>query len=336
MEKDRITAQIEKNTLSADKNYGFDEEHNHLLPAEYWFQNAQAGLCFFIVFYTQACRWSQCLGCNLPSKLSKNEVSFKEIMKQSDFIFDFLLTDKQKMEIKKVIVSNNGSVLDEETFSTAALLYFVAKMNMHCPNVSVLTLETRTEYVDWHELEVLHRTLNEGYQKTDLEIALGFEAFDEKIRNEIFKKGLSLDVFEKCASLVVKYGFRLKTYFMLKPIPGLSEEEGIEDIKNAIDYLDKLATKLKLKINMHLNPTYVAMGTVLEKEFSLGNYKPPLLESVRKAILHAKGKNITIYVGLNDEGLAVEGGSFIRPGDEKLQETLDIFNQTQDFSLLET
>ncbi|MCK4342848.1 MAG: hypothetical protein KAY37_14115 [Phycisphaerae bacterium] len=39
-------------------------------------------------------------------------------------------------------------------------------------------------------------------------------------------------------------------------------------------------------------------------------------------MLHGKGKSISIFVGLNDEGLAVAGGSFFRPGDEALSNTV--------------
>ena len=71
---------------------------------------------------------------------------------------------------------------------------------------------------------------------------------------------------------------------------------------------------------MHLNPTYVASGTVLAEKFKAGQYSPPKLTDVAKAVLSGrqflKSRRINIFVGLNDEGLAVEGGSFIRPGDE--------------------
>ena len=121
---------------------------------------------------------------------------------------------------------------------------------------------------------------------------------------------------------------------MLKPVPNLSEEQAIIDVVNGINYLDKIVNKFNIDINMHLNPTYVAYGTLLEKEFNKGNYIPPALESVRKAILAAEGKKVSIYIGLYDEGLAVKGGSFIRKGDENLIKKLNQFNTTQDFSII--
>jgi radical SAM enzyme (TIGR01210 family) len=325
---------IGKNTLESGKSYEFTENVNARLPAQYWFQHTPDGLVFFIVFYTQACRWSQCLGCNLPSKMSQSHIPFQDIMTQTDFIFDYLLSAEEMQTIQKIIISNNGSILDEDTFSTTALVYFIAKMNMHCPRVTTLTIETRPEYADMEELEILSRILKEGDVATRLELAIGFEAFDDRIRNDIFRKGMTLKLFEKFAAQISKHGFTLKTYFMVKPVPGMTEEEGIEDICAGIDYLDRIAKKNDIRINMHLNPTYVAYGTPLETAFLEGRYTPPLLDTVRKAMLHAEGKSISLFAGLNDEGLAVPGGTFLREGDQNLVELMEEFNRTQNYGLL--
>ncbi len=325
---------IEKKTRQFGKTYHFDDQHEAGKPAQYWFQNPPEGFTLFIVFYTMACRWSKCLGCNLPSKMSKDHIPFDRIMAQVDYLFHSILTEEQKRDLKKIILSNNGSILDEATFSTTALIYFIANMNLYCPNVSLLCMETRPEYIDWHELEFLSTALKEGHCDTELEIAIGFEAYDDAIRNDHFQKGMPLEIFESMVMKLVTYGFKLKTYFMMKPVPGISEEDGIKDIIDAIDYLNGISEKHSIDINMHLNPTYAAVGTELEKLFLKGEYSPPLLDSVRKAVLHAKDSGISIYVGLDDEGLAAPGGGFIRKGDKKLVKTFEEFNATQDFSLL--
>jgi len=336
MVMDKFADILNKINRESGKYYSFLEDHNPRLPADYWFQHPPEGMTLFLVLYTRACRWSRCLGCSLSAAESQFDVPFNDIMKQVDHVFDFLLSWEQKENLKKIILSNNGSVLDEVTFSTTALLYFVARMNMNCPHISVLTLETRPEYVDMAELEVLHRALQERKIRTNLELAIGFEAFDDKIRNDHFQKGLDIETFESMVKKIARYGFKLKCYFMLKPVPGLSEEQAVADIAKGIEYLDSLSQKYSIEINMHLNPTYVARGTVLETEFKKGNYQPPTLESVQQAALAAEQKRISLYVGLNDEGLAVPGGSFKREGDEELLEKLQHFNHTGDFSLLKS
>jgi len=325
--------QIQYGSKLGEKTYSF-VKHNQNKPTQWWSQESQDGKILFVVFYTQACRWSRCLGCNLPSQSSLKHVNYKSIIAQIEYLFTLPEIKNKGGSFRKLIISNNGSVLDQETFSSTALMYLLCKVNMAFNKLSVLSIETRPEFVDLAELEFLQRALNEGEIQTKLELAIGFEAFDEKIRNEKFRKGLSLEVFEDFIKKVATYPFQVKCYFMQKPIPGISDQEAVQDIWNGIDYLSKISHAYRVNINMHLNPTYVAYGTSLEKEFRSGNYSPPKLIDVARAALHAEGKNISIFIGLFDEGLAVKGGSFLRKGDERLVKQLEHFNKTQDYSIL--
>ncbi len=335
MKPDAINKQIIFGSQKAGKTYTFDEEHDQTLPAQMWFQESDEGLILFIVFYTQACRWSRCLGCNLPSKVSQNHVPYKSLMAQIDKVFADPGVRSRRPSIRKVIVSNNGSVLDEDTFSSTALMYLIAQLNINFPNLAVLSMESRPEYVDLAELEFISRALVEGETPTQLEIAIGFEAFDNRIRNEVFDKGLSLEVFEGLVGKMSPYGYHLKCYFMQKPVPDMSDAEAVADIKNAIDYLGRIANKYDILINMHLNPTYVAAGTAMETAFGEGRYTPPLLEDVAEAVRHAREKSISTFIGLSDEGLAVKGGSFLSQGNAALVEKLELFNRSHDFDIID-
>lgn len=331
---DKIRREILAATNRSRKDYAFDEAHDPRRPALFWFQESVEGLILFAVFYTQACRWSRCRGCNLPSKMSTQHVGFRALMAQVDWLLSHPEVVERALRLRKVIVSNNGSVLDEQTFSSTALIYLIAKLNLHLPHLRVLSLETRIEYVDVAELEFIARALREGETPTCLELAVGFEAFDDRIRNDVFRKGLTLDQFEALCRTLARYGFRLKCYFMQKPVAGMSDEDGVRDIQAAIDYLHQQATAASLAINLHLNPTYVATGTPLEEQFRQGAYTPPRLADVARAALHAEGKSLTVFLGLSDEGLACPGGSFLRSGEEPVLAQLEAFNRTQDFAWL--
>jgi radical SAM enzyme (TIGR01210 family) len=332
---DPIHRQILHANQKAGKTYGFNQSHDPGRIAQMWFQESEVGLVLFVVFYTQACRWSRCLGCNLPSRVSKEHVPFQFLMQQVDNLFADPTVQGRLRDIQKVIISNNGSVLDQDTFSSTALMYLIARLNQHMPQLCMLSMESRPEYVDLAELEFIARALAEGETATGLEIAIGFEAFDDHIRNDIFDKGLTLKAFESLVEKLAAYKFSLKCYFMQKPVPGIGDEDAVEDIGKAIDYLSRVSRHLGAKINMHLNPTYVATGTALESAFHAGNYQPPRLEDVARAALSAKGKDLSIFIGLSDEGLALPGGSFLRPDNQWMIEPLEKFNRTQDFAILE-
>ncbi len=308
---------------------------NTRLPAMHWFQHPPEGLTLFLVLLTKRCQWARCIGCSLPQLGLEQSVGFADLFQQIDYVFQFLLSAEQKAALTKIILSNNGSVFDEQTLSTTALLYFVAQMNLHCPNIQVLSLETRAEHVELNELLVLERAVKEGKTATDLEVAIGFEVFDSRLRNEVFHKGLSLGRFEELAAMVASHGFRLKCYFMLKPVPEMSDEDAIADIHQAIAYLDRIARQQSLPINLHLNPTYVGKGTELAEHFAQGCYQPPTLVDTCRAVLPARDTALSVFVGLYDEGLAVRGGSFLRDAEAHLVEPIERFNQSQDFAILE-
>jgi radical SAM enzyme (TIGR01210 family) len=330
-----VEIQLSKANEQAGKTYDFDEAHDERKPADWWFQQADEGLVLFVVFYTQACRWSLCTGCNLPSICSQHSVGYAALATQIDALLSEPKIAARKSDIAKVIVSNNGSVLDEVTFPSTALMYLLAQLNLQLPAMKVLSMETRVEYVDMAELEFLSRAMKERDEPAVIELAVGFEAFDDHIRNKVFLKGLSLASFEQLLHKVAGPHFRLKCYFMQKPVAGMSDEDALTDVQHGIDYLSEQARTHGVDINMHLNPTYVAKGTALAESFAAGDYAPPRLYDVARAALHAKGKGISVFVGLYDEGLAVEGGSFIRPGDDELIGVLEAFNRSQDFSALE-
>ena len=92
-----VKEQIERGSQAAGKTYQFDEAHDPSRPAQMWFQESEEGEILFLVFYSQACPWSQCLGCNLPSKMSKSHVPFRELMAHVDYVFrDTDVTDARR------------------------------------------------------------------------------------------------------------------------------------------------------------------------------------------------------------------------------------------------
>ncbi len=336
MDQESIYNQILSGHRKAGKHYAFNDDHDPHRPADFWFQHSPEGLILFVVFFTQACRWSRCLGCNLPGRMSSRHVSYKAIMAQIDNLFNQPEIVRQYAAIHKIIVSNNGSILDQATFSSTAFMYLMAKVNLHLPNLAVFALETRPEFVEFAELEFIARALAEGDTPTELELAIGFEAFDEHVRNQFFDKGLSFEGFEKLVRLAAPYNYRIKTYFMQKPVPQMTDAEAVRDIERAIDYLHGMAGRYGIRINMHLNPTYAARGTLLEESFQKGQFTAPLLSDVARAVRHARDKALSVFIGLSDEGLAVEGGSFLRPADAQWVQRLEQFNRTQDYAFLES
>jgi radical SAM enzyme (TIGR01210 family) len=301
-----------------------------------WIYKIPKGKGLFLVLYTKKCQYAKCIGCNLHLLGAQNNVGSNLINQQIHKAIGEELLEPEKREIKEVILSNNGSTFDERTLPLANLLYFVSRVSHQLPNLETIIFETRIEYVTPLALKQIKDTLAFDRKNIKIELAVGVELFDDENRNKHYKKGLSLEELEKFAEKIKLMGIKLRCYLMYKPLAGMSREQADDDITKAVAYFNRLSDKYNIEITLHINPTFVAIGTSLVQAFERGEYTPPDLADLKKLLLSFAGSlmNINIYVGLNDEGLAVPGGSFIKPGCERDLERLRKFNFTGDFELL--
>ena len=87
----------------------------------------------------------------------------------------------------------------------------------------MLTIETRPEHVDFEELEFIARALKESEGETKLEIAIGFEAFDDDIRNMRSADNRGVLVREE-----VMDAFGLRFLAMTVRVDGATEAEALD------------------------------------------------------------------------------------------------------------
>jgi len=301
-------------------------------PIFHWYRETPFGKELTICLYTRGCRYGACSFCALPSVTAGDrDIPYKTINAQVDHVFASY-SKEALAEVWKLSIFNNGSVLDQETLPTKSLLYLILKA-CELPSLEVVSLETRAEYVEDWELKVLHQLVGD---KVTIEIALGFETHDERIRNRILHKGLSERRFRELLELLAGSGTRLKCYVMVKPDPAQSEEDGIREASESIHYLGRSAREFGVAISAHLNPTFVARGTELEGSFEKAGYQPPDLASVVDVLQATRDDGVWTFVGLDDEGLASEGGSFRcdRLPRGPLTDALWSFNASKDYAAL--
>jgi radical SAM enzyme (TIGR01210 family) len=281
-------------------------------PLQFWVDHDCDGPLLFIVYYSGACTYKICFGCALPSLSSEAPVAPHLLIAQTDHVLDDLLLEQELSRFASVFLSNNGSMFDRPTFSATALHHVISRCLGEMPRLQRIVLETRAEFLDDAKLEAINELRAEHGSNVRIEIALGVEVFDETLRNKIAKKGLSRRGIERCIQLLGKHDMDLRCYFMLKPHPSMTDEQAYADILGALDMLDEMSERTGTRIVMHLNPTYAAVGTDLETAFLEGRYDPPRLEDLERFLQRHAGRRTRVHIGLNDEGLAVDGGSFLR------------------------
>ncbi|MBI4862675.1 MAG: hypothetical protein HY815_20805 [Candidatus Riflebacteria bacterium] len=301
-------------------------------PIFHWYRQTPFGPELVICLFTRGCRYRSCSFCALPS-VTAGEVdeSYREINAQVDHVFA-QFSGAQLQAVWKLSIFNNGSVLDQATMPTKSLLYLFLKA-ADLPSLKVVSLESREEYVEDWELKVLRQILG---GRAELEITLGFETHDERIRNRVLNKGLTVKRFEKLLEMLAANGVRLKCYVMLKPDVMLTEEQGIEEAVRTIEYLGQVAGTYRVAMAVHLNPTYVARGTRLERQFKENGYLPPDLDSIFRVVLSTQRVGLWTYVGLDDEGLAATDSAFRceRLPRQAATAALERFNATNDYEEL--
>jgi len=287
-------------------------------PIVFWFYESILGKAFFLVLYTPKCRYKMekggCAGCNLPTVSdSSKEVNSQDIYKQIDNTFIKKISLQERESLQELMLSNNGSILDPYTMDLQSLEYAISQSVKVLPNLKKIILETRIDnYTDIKQLQTIKHMLEEEVPDMILEIAVGFEIFDDELRNGYYKKGLDKSILEEKVKILAELNISLKVYMMYKAVPDylMSVDEAIADINSASEYFARLASTYDVKINLHISPTYLATGTPLFVEYKNGKYTPPGYNEIKRLYDELKlEKNISYYISLNDEGLAQENES---------------------------
>lgn len=286
-----------------------------------------------IALYTRGCIYGACSFCSLPALSAGDlDIGAPDIDAQVDFSLD-QYEPEQLAGLSRVSIYNSGSILDQRTVPTSSLWHLFERISA-LPAVAVVSLDTRAEFVESWELDGIKDRLG----KARLELSVGYETQDAGIRNGVLRKGLSEGAFQRLCALLAQKAVQLKAYVMIKPDAAMSEEDGVREAVRTLEHLAETGASHGLKISAHLNPTYVAEGSALEKEFHKRAYVPPRLWSAVDILLALKGRRLAIQVGLDTEGLAVEGGTFRNCGqcDASVREALRVFSGTQDFAPLKS
>lgn len=324
-------------------------------PIFSWFQDTPLGKEIFLALYTKKCSWSCCTFCALPSVSSPTPVTPDHILTQARLTFDSLKKEDLN-KVRRLFISNNGSVLDQSTIPLDVLDRICELAYLCCPSLEVICFETRYEWIKksvmkhfigsfqfWHDLYV-GLGIRKKQVSVKVQMSCGYETQNAFLRNNILNKGCPEEIVLQ--SFALSSDVRLETgisvsydkYVLLKPAPDMTSHEAIQEAVQTITHLNELGQHFNVPISIRLNPTFVAKNSYLHRQFEENNYIPPTLEDVINVLRICHTKNIAspIFIGLNDEGLGVSGGGF-----SKISETDNVyynaileFNYLQNYNLL--
>ena len=304
--------------------------HDPRAPVFFWYQDTPIGKEIYAVLYTLPCAWARCSFCSLPSESSPVDVSPGDIRAQMDRVFASL-TREELGAVRRLFLSNNGSILDEETMPPEILLEIAESAHRLCPGLEVVCFETRFEtatlprllglqqrFEEWH-----HRDAAEGAPRrlaprpVVLQISAGYETQDPYLRNAVLWKGYDEErvqgFFAMLAELEKQSGAPAWVdEYVPRPAAGMTDDEGVDETVETVAHLAALGAHFRVAVSVRMNPTFAAVGSELYLQFERQGYRPPTYRDIVRALAkcHERGLAIPIFVGLNNEGLSYEHGSF--------------------------
>ena len=175
--------------------------------------------------------------------------------------------------------------------------HYILRRVSEIDSVKRILIESRIEYITLERIEEIKSIIG----KKKFEIAIGIESSNERIRNQIIKKGLSWEKLREKLLILKKTDTSLMGYVLIKP-PTLTEEEAIDDAIQTCYDIVKLAEEVGVNVRLALEPTFVVKGTLLEEEYLAGKFKPINLWNVIK-IIKKVHKLCNIFIGVSDERL---------------------------------
>ena len=187
------------------------------------------------------------------------------------FFWARLLVNKAKPET--LVIYNGGSFLNDKEIPLKTQLAILRFVSRH-PTINKIMVESRAEFVT----EIKLRQYKEALGEKKLEIAMGLESADDKIRNECLKKGMSKATFEKAIKLCQIFEIQTFAYVFLKPYC-LTEKEAVDDAVKSIRYCFQVGVD-----EVSLSCAFVQTGTMLYELYQAKKFLPPKLWSIIEVI----------------------------------------------------
>jgi archaeosine synthase beta-subunit len=247
----------------------------HVEFREEWFQgdSVRRAVVFLL---TNGCEWAlkSGHGCTMCGHLAK-QTRTHEPISADHFVGQFRTALKtiDSNGVPILNIFNNGSFFNEHEIPVEARRAILSMIN-GSPSIRRLVVECRPEYIT----EPVVREARTILPDKELEIAIGLESSDDRVRRLAINKGFSLREFAEAARVIKDAGVKLKAYVLLKP-PFLSEREAIEDAVQTI------STAFSLGVDtVSIEAVTVQRYTLVEFLTEHSMYRVPWLWSVLEVV----------------------------------------------------
>lgn len=255
-------------------------------PVSFWIKEDRLlngkGKEFTIVLRTKGCNWalSEKGGCSMCGYINDSylqKINHNHIFNQFEFAFQSKLEQINSDQDNYILkIFNSGSFFDDNEISEQ-IREKIYKKIADFDKLKEIVVESRPEYISKEKLEAMQNFLKNKY----IEVAIGLETVNDKIRNQYINKGLLYEAFLKAVQICKELKFGIRVYLLFKP-PFLNEYAAIDDCLNSIEKL------IDLKVNtISINPINIQKDTLVELLWLQNRYRPPWFYSLFKCLVKA-------------------------------------------------
>ena len=221
-----------------------------------------------VILRTPGCSWARKKGCTMCGYFNDchPDADGEDILHQ----FTKAMEKSNGQTVLKVFTS--GSFLDEREIPRETR---AGILDMASEKFKQVIVETRPQYVTQESLKesVSH--------VAGLQVALGLESANDMVLKHSINKGFTYEDYLKATEIIMRSGATIKTYLLVKPL-FLTENEAIADAVNTANQIKDITDVVSL------NPVNVQRGTLVERLWRRGEYRPPWLWSVVRIIEECK------------------------------------------------
>ncbi len=227
--------------------------------------DGEAAGCLTLILRTRGCRWRRCTMCGYASEGAPAT--------EEDLMAQFRAATKDLSSEDRVVkIYTSGSFLDPVEVSESVRTQILD--GLAAAGVEKLVVESRPEYVTLELVE-------DSVSRIRTEVGMGLETSSDLVREHSIRKGFSFEDFRAAAKVVHAAGGSVKTYLLLKPLflsEGVAISDALRSARDAAPHSDVLS----------LNLANIQRGTLMEKMWMQGDYRPPWLWSAVEVL-----KNVT-------------------------------------------
>ncbi len=261
-----------------------------------------------VILRTNGCCWVRHGGCTMCGyrEASLNNVTEKDLESQ----LETALSRYSGEPFVKIYTS--GSFLDDNEIPAP----FRKKVYETFSGCSRLLFESRPEFITEETVKEL---------PPNVTVALGLESSDPEVLEKSVHKGFAPEDIRRAGTLLKSHNIGVRTYLLLKP-PFLTESAAIEDAVSSALFADGFSDEISV------NPLNVQHGTMVERLWKKGEFRPPWIWSLFEVFRRLSGKVSARVISSPSGGGSQRGVHNCGQCDRSALDAIERFNFSQDIS----